>query len=109
MKQRLDKSKFALFYWGLATENEKQEIFSSKESTQMLEKEWDKIQNSQSDGEVDLQKIKSKIDQTIAKKSDKIIFWQKNFYKYAALFILPLLLGALYYFTSIYNESDKIV
>jgi ferric-dicitrate binding protein FerR (iron transport regulator) len=45
----------------------------------------------------------------LPKKVKKIVFWQKSFYKYAALFILPMLLGTLYYFTSIYDKTDKIV
>ncbi len=78
MKKRLDKSKFALFYWGLASENEKKEIFDSEESIQMLKDEWKKSKTFSSEQEPNLQKIKSNIDKAIAEKSKKNSFLAKK-------------------------------
>ena len=45
MKPKLDLKKFASFFWGVATEKEKDHVYKSQESDSMLKQDWNSASN----------------------------------------------------------------
>ncbi|MEA3317220.1 MAG: FecR domain-containing protein, partial [Bacteroidota bacterium] len=85
---------------GIATEQEKKEVFHSKESTEMLSKEWENYSEvKKSDFGLDKEEIysemKSKITET--KKVKRISAFNQFIAKYAAFVLIPLVVGSLFY------------
>jgi len=99
MKRKLDKKVFAKYYWGIATDQEKNEVYQSQESERVLQEHWSHTTNNM---EVDLNKddIARKISAQIKKntKESRIKKLKRIMLKHAASFIIPILaLGILYF------------
>jgi len=107
MKQKLNKNLFARFYWDIISENEKDEVFNSIESVEMLEKEWNETNKVLETN--NLEEIKRKIDLQLNSEKAKFSIFKNRFLRYAAIFTIPLLLGAIYYYTAIYNSKTELV
>lgn len=101
IKKKLKKNLFARFYWGIATEEEKKEIYQSEESEEMLQEDWKQSSTNKLNDEINHQKILSEIrDNTKENQSGtgKIRMLSNRFSRYAAAVLIPILfIGSLYY------------
>ncbi len=92
MKPRLNLKLFAKFFWGISNDDEKQRIYNSLESDQMLKAHWEHPEPgllSQEEKEQMLSKVKES-------KSTKVKRLNNRIWRIAAVIILLIAIGGLY-------------
>jgi transmembrane sensor len=93
---KLSKKEFIRFYFGLSDEKEKQKVFHSKESDEMLKKEWDNFQDlKDNSGSFNKSAVFQKIQSEISSKGVQETNFRAYSYfrRYAAIFILGIAIG----------------
>lgn len=102
MKKKLDKNLFAKYYSGTANEEELQQVFDSEESENMLQKQWENIEESKTlFGAMDKELMKSELFKKIETKPEKITFLSQAttfFMRNAAAFLIPIAAAALIFY-----------
>ncbi|MCB2196379.1 MAG: FecR domain-containing protein [Bacteroidetes bacterium] len=101
MSKKINKKLFAKFYWGIATDEEKKQVYNSDESDSMLKEQWDDYSDLKSEHGIDHQKITKGINARLIsqqKSTPKVRKLANFLVKHAASIVIPLLaVGALYF------------
>lgn len=92
MKPRLNLKLFAKFFWGVASDEEKKEIYDSEESQQMLKEQWNKSGKESLNPE-DKKKMLNRIEN---KQNSKVRNLYTRLWRVAAIVILLIAIGGLY-------------
>ncbi|MGM0613462.1 MAG: FecR family protein [Bacteroidota bacterium] len=104
MKPRLNLKLFAKFFWGISDDDEKQEVYNSEESDQMLKEHWEHPKSellSQEEKELMLSKMKQS-------KSAKLTRLNSRVWRIAAVIVLLITIGGLYQIFVQPLESEDI-
>jgi ferric-dicitrate binding protein FerR (iron transport regulator) len=97
MGKKINFKQFAKFFWGVASEKEKKQVYNSKASDEMLKKHWNDLEASQNE-EKSTTELFSKISND--KEKSIPIFTIGRLSRVAAVMILLLAVGTvLYLFT----------
>ena len=108
MKIKNNLRLFSRFFFGIATENERKEIFESEESQEMLQQKWnlssDYSELDESDKNRMLFNIKEQIYENEIAKNNKIKFFKK-IQKYAAIFLIGSLIGGYFLYQNLSEEQ----
>jgi ferric-dicitrate binding protein FerR (iron transport regulator) len=97
MKRKKNKKEIIRLCLGLADEEEKQKVYRSKESDEMLEKEWENALELRDQGEsFDKNALFKKIQEKISNKETqtKHLSFSTFIRKYAAILIIGILIGS---------------
>lgn len=102
MSKKLNIKLFSKYYWGIATEKEKEEVYNSKESLSMLKEQWDNYSDQErKQVKIDHNKVTSVLNRKIAesKQIRKINKLGAFLIKHAASILIPVIaIGTLYFF-----------
>lgn len=92
---KLDFKKFAKFFWGIASDKEKEHVYSSDESHVMLKKEWDKSAGQATQSQFPKEYLYNRIRRQ--KPSPSETFHKKRtwVFRAAAIFVLLFAVGSL--------------
>jgi ferric-dicitrate binding protein FerR (iron transport regulator) len=92
MKPRLNLKLFAKFFWGIASDEEKERIYDSEESHQMLKEQWNKSNTGLLNPD-EKEKMFSRIEN---RKTSKVKRLYNRAWRVAAIVILLIAIGGLY-------------
>ncbi len=106
---KLDFKKFAKFFWGVASDKDKDHVYSSEESHEMLKKEWDKSAGQGGQSQFSKKYIYNQIRNqkpSPSKTSQKKRVWV---FRAAAMLVLLFAVGSLLYIFSDFEfkSSEK--
>lgn len=105
MSRKLDRKKFIRFYFGIATDKEKEAVYDSKESETVLRQIWDEKQESKTDGldfnkQAVFNRIQNQIKSNEVSITHRIVSFTR---KYAAVIGVGLVLAVSAAVFSIYR------
>ena len=108
MGTKRDRKKFLKFYLGLADEKEKQRVFHSKESYEILLDKWENAQEIKDKGEFfDKNAVFQRIQNEISYKNSQIKHFSINAFvrKYAAVLIIGVIIGGTAFYFSLIQPA----
>ncbi len=104
MKPKLNFKIFAKFFWGVASEQEKEHVYKSLESDQMLEKHWENGAGLSATDEKEKDGMLHRINKNKSQDRDLVRTINQKLMRVAAVFILLVAIGSVLY---IFTDIDK--
>lgn len=104
MKPKLNLKIFAKFFWGIATEKEKEHVYKSQESAQMLEKQWENGAGMTTADKSEKDEMLHKIRENKSLDKGLVRSINQRLMRVAAVLILLIAVGSVLY---IFTDIDK--